>query len=342
MSPFFFINARLSHKLMSTDEYEALINKMPDIIKRYRTVEASDKYKEFRALEMTVSTDFFRSQKDKILGQKNGKKLWAESEEGKQEARLAELKKDDDILFLQRIDEKQIRQVEALRPVVKDNFDWKQLSDSPWSPGFLYPSKDFVAVHSYVNELQAYTGGKNVRIEDGILHIDTRKEPTTAPAWDEKKGMVQHLFPYSSDVIHTDAPINRNGGMAMIKARCRGYVNHGAYLRGKKHLPMLFLFNYTGFRLYCGLKTESQQENDGMIYLRGLQPIPYIIYTVAWDKSKITWFVNNLPVHTAPNTLPQGEDLYLHIYSCLFSKQRHTTEGHLDVDWIRCYNYDKE
>ena len=163
MSPFFFINARLSHKLMSTDEFEALINKMPDIIKRYRTVEASDKYKEFRALEMTVSTDFFRSQKDKILEQKNGKKLWAESEEGKQEARLAELKKDDDILFLQSTDEKQIRQAEALRPVVKDNFNWKQLSDSPWSPGFLYPSKDFVAVHSYVNELQAYTGGKNVR-----------------------------------------------------------------------------------------------------------------------------------------------------------------------------------
>lgn len=341
MSPFFFFNARLSHKLMSTDEFEAFINSMPEIVKRYRAVEASDKYKEFRSLEMTVSTDFFRSQKDKTLKQKNGKKLWAESEEGKQEARFAELQKDADILFFRNTEEGKIRRAEALEPVVEDRFDWKQLSDSPWKPGFLYPSKDFVAVHSYTNELQAYTGGKNVRIEDGILHIDTRKEFVTAPAWNPEKGMVNHPFQYTSDVLHTEVPIHRDGGLAMIKARCRGYVNHGAYLRGKKHLPMLFLFDYTGFRLYCGLKTQAQQKDDGIIRLRGLQPIPYVIYTVAWDKSNITWFVNNLPVHTVPNTLPQGEDLYLHLYSCLFPKQRHIGEGHLDVDWVRCYNIKK-
>ena len=341
MSPFFFLNARLSRKLMSTDEFEATINAMPEIVKRYRTVETSDKYKEYRSLEMSVSTDFFRSQKDKTLKQKNGKQLWAESEEGKQEARFAELKKDADILFYQQTDDKQIRHAEALEKVIDDHFSWKQLNESPWRPGFLYPSKDFVAVHSYVNELQAYTGGKNVRVEDGVLHIDTRKEMVTAPAWDSKKGIVMHPFQYTSDVLHTEVPIHREGGLAMIKARCRGYVNHGAYLRGKKHLPMLFLFDYTGFRLYCGLKTQMQPKDDGVVRLRGLQPIPYIIYTVAWDKTKITWFVNNLPVHTAPNTLPQGEDLYLHLYSCLFPKQRHTTEGHLDVEWVRCYNVKK-
>ena len=339
MSPFFFLNARLTHKLMRTADFEALINSMPDIAKRYRSVESSDMYKEYRSLEMSISTDFFRSQKEKTLKQKNGKQLWAESEEGKQEARFQELKKNADILFYLATDAKQIRQAEALQPVFEDHFGWTKLEDSQWKSGFLYPSKDFVANHSYTNELQAYTDGKNVKVANGQLVIETRKEIASGPAWDPKKGMVMHQFQYTSGALHAEVPISRDGGMAIIKARCTGSVNHGVYLRGKKHLPMLFLFDFTGKRLYTGIKTEKDGDKH-MLRLNGLPATRSIIYTVTWDRTNINWFINNMLIHTAPNTLPMGEDMYLHLYSCLFAKNR-GAEGTLEIDWVRCYNVKK-
>ena len=132
--------------------------------------------------------------------------------------------------------------------------------------------------------------------------------------------------------------MSRDGGLVMIKARCRGYVNHGAYLRSPKHLPLISIFDYTGFKMYCGLKTKNEPK-EGWHLLKGFQPIPYVIFTVYWDKTDIIWFVNNMPVYRHANTLPAGEKLYLHLYSCLFKNQRRKGEGSLDIDWVKQYKF---
>ena len=219
----------------------------------------------------------------------------------------------------------------------KEDFNWTDIKQSDWTPGFVYPSDDYQPVHSYTNEEQAYVGGKNVETKDGKLVIKTLREKTTAPAWDPEKGMVMHPFEYTSDAINNASKLELEAGcVVMVKARCHGFLNHGIYLRSKKHVPFISVFNYTGLKLFCGVKCNAYTD-ENKHEIEGLQPITDIIYTVVWDQSTITWFVNNVKVYQTLNLIPKGEKLYLHLYSFLFKGKSNNTPGSLDVDWIRVY-----
>lgn len=218
-----------------------------------------------------------------------------------------------------------------------ENFDWTDLSKSDWTPGCCYPSKDFKAVHSYSNENQAYVGGRNVEVKDGKLIIKTKREKVEAPAWDPKKGMIMQSFDYTSDMINNASKLAvEAGSVVMVKARCHGLLNHGIYLRSKNHIPFISVFNYTGRKIFCGVKaTIDRDENKKEI--TGLQPLADIVYTVVWNEDTITWFVNNIKVYQTMNFIPKGEKLYLHLYSFMFKGLEWNTPGELDVDWIRVY-----
>jgi len=265
---------------------------------------------------------------------------WENSEEGKMEAKYLALKASDDIIFYQTTDVRAIEHWEQFNLAFQDNFDWVGLRNSDWKPGFIYPSDQFKNVHSYANEKQAYMGGKNIETSESILRILTKQDPQEAAAWDEKKGMYMKKFAYSSDAIYTDKLAIEEGSVVQVKCRCRGRLNHGVYLRSKNHVPFISLFDYTGLKLYCGVK-DSLKHDKNLKLLDGLQPIPYTIFTVSWQKDEIVWFVNNLEVYRTKNLIPKGEKLYLHMYSFIFEKDRFSSEGELDVDWIRVYNLKK-
>lgn len=248
-------------------------------------------------------------------------------------ARQKTLAKDEDILFYQHMDKATVARYEKAQKIFEDNFDLTQIDKNGWKPGFAYP-KGFKQVHSYVNEQQSYVGGKNVEVNDSILTIHTLKQANTAPAWDPKKGMVMTDFAYTSDVIYNTQAFEE-GTVLQVKARCRGFMNHGIYLRSEKHIPFLSVFNYSEQAAYCGLKTSIQDETY-VHEITGLQPIPYTIYTVVWGKDEIIWYVNDLEVHRTKNLIPKGEKMYLHLYSFRFNG-KFASEGKLEVDWIRAY-----
>lgn len=265
---------------------------------------------------------------------------WENSEDGKLEARYLALKADKDIIFYQSTDVHSVEQWEKFDLAFQDDFNWIGVKNSDWEPGFIYPSDQFKNVHSYSNEKQAYNNGRNVETSESVLRILTKKEPVEAAAWDAKKGMYMKQFDYTSDALFTDKVAVEEGSVVQVKCRCRGRLNHGIYLRSKNHVPFISLFDYTGLRLYCGVK-DSLKHDKNLKLLDGLQPIPYTIFTVSWQKDEIVWFVNNLEVYRTANLIPKGEKLYLHLYSFLFEKDKHGTEGELDVDWIRVYNVKK-
>jgi len=262
-------------------------------------------------------------------------KRWETTDEGKQEARYNELKKSDDILFYQAADVKQIEHYEQFTQVYEDDFNWFDLKVSDWKPGFVYP-EGFKNVHSYTNEKQAYTGGKNVTMGDSAIKIVTRKEKAEGAAWDQKKGMVMFPFTYTSDCLFNDKIAIEEGCVIQCKCKCTGRLNHGVYLRSKNHVPFVSVFDYTGSKLYCGVK-DSLKHDKNLKLLDGLKSMTYTIFTVSWQKDEIVWFVNNLEVYRTKNLVPKGEKLYLHLYSFAFLKDRFTTEGDLKVDWIRVY-----
>ncbi|MCQ2342288.1 MAG: hypothetical protein MJZ75_02170 [Paludibacteraceae bacterium] len=291
-----------------------------------------------RFMELKAKTEDAEFQKRDAFW-KNPKR-WETTEEGKMEERYNALKQSEDIIFFLGMDVKNVEKWEQFELAFEDDFEWAGLSNSQWKAGFVYPNDDFKHVHSYSNEKQAYNNGRNVETSDSILTIRTRKEAKEGPAWDAKKGMIMKEFPLTSDAIYTDKVAIEEGSVVQVKCRCRGLLNHGIYLRSKSHVPFISLFDYTGRRLYCGVK-DSLKHDRNLKMLDGLQPITQTIFTVSWQKDEIVWFVNNLEVYRTANLIPKGEKLYLNMYSFAFEKERHAGEGELNVDWVRVYNVKK-
>ena len=236
------------------------------------------------------------------------KKRWFTTPESQQEKRYDALVKHADIVFYFQHTEQEIADLEAYKMVWAAEFETASLSDE-WQTGFLYPSKELKANHSHVNELQAYTQGRNTQVANRVLSIQTKKEKTTAPAWHPTKGMIMHPFSYTSDVWHTAEAVAPKAGVLQAKVHLSGKAKHVVCLTtagAKKSLHIL---------------PADKQVKDA-------------IYTLVWNEKEVVNYVNDVEVARSKNPLA-GEALHLLMRSYLPENVKGT--GKMEIDWIRIY-----
>ncbi len=265
---------------------------------------------------------------------------WDTTEEGKKDATYSALLQDPDIRFFRSADVKAIEQFEQYEKVYEDVFNWIRLDAGDWHSGMHYPSAAFVRDHSFTTEQQAYNKGRNVDTAGGILHIKTSKENVSAPAWDEKKGMVMKDFRYTSDIICNDKVAVEEGMVVQVKVRSTGNVNHAICLRGAERTPIIHLYDYRKSRFYLGAR-ENVKDERYLKELDGLKASKYIVFTVSWQKDELIWYINNMEVYRTKNRIPKGEKLYIHMFSSIPTSIRRVKEGEMQVDWIRVYRNKK-
>ena len=236
------------------------------------------------------------------------KKRWFTTPESQQEKRYDALVKHADIVFYFQHTEQEIADLEAYKMAWAAEFETASLSDE-WQTGFLYPSKELKANHSHVNELQAYTQGRNTQVANRVLSIQTKKEKTTAPAWHPTKGMIMHPFAYTSDVWHTAEAVAPKAGVLQAKVRVSGKAKHVVCLTtagAKKSLHIL---------------PADKQVKDA-------------IYTLVWNEKEVVNYVNDVEVARSKNPLA-GEALHLLMRSYLPENVKGT--GKMEIDWMRIY-----
>lgn len=291
----------------------------------YLKVLHSDELKQLTALEQEVLTDDFR---ERNAFWQDGKR-WYKTEEYKQEKRYNELGQSADIRFYFAQRAEDIDWAEMFRPSFADDM----ANGKNWQAGFGYVAKDLKDGHSRTDEHQAYNGGKNTYFAEGRMDIETRQETHTAVAWDSKKGFVEQVFAYTSDVINTKDAFSQKEGMFMAKVRSQGAGHHFFGLAtGKPQQPLVALYYYNGKNSQVGvLGSANGKQTD----LRGALRSMYFIYTLRWTSSELIWYVNNLEVLRMPNTLPK-EQMFL-LAQSFFPKNESAGEGKLKVQWVRAF-----
>ena len=259
---------------------------------------------QYLALEEQIQTPEF---KQANAFWKNPKR-WFTTPESQQEMRFNTLAKHADIVFYLQQDAKKITELESYKMIWADEFDGARMADA-WQTGFLYPTTDFKADHSHVSEQQAYVKGQNTKVNGSALHIVTKKQNTTAPAWHPTKGMVTHAFAYTSDVWHTIKAVAPKVGVLQAKVRCTGKAKQVLCLTAataKKSLAIL---------------PDNRVEKEA-------------IYTLVWNEKEVVNYVNDVEVARGKNPLA-GENLHLLVRSYLPENTKAT--GKMDIDWIRIY-----
>lgn len=254
---------------------------------------------------------------------------WQHSEEYKTEQRYLELANSDDIKFYYEQREEKIDWAELFRP----SFDDDMSSSKNWKPGFGYDNPAMRDGHSRTCERQAYNNGRNTFFVDGRMDMETREESKKAVAWDEKKGFIEHVFDYTSDVMNTKEAFSQESGMFMAKVRSQGAGHHFFGLTtGKLKSPMIALYHFNGKVHQLGLVNGAKTQ---MVDLTGMLRSMYYVYTFRWTKNELIWYVNDLELLRLPNRLPK-EAMFFLAQSWLPGKEK-GGEGKLKIQWARVF-----
>ena len=282
----------------------------------------------FKALVAEVATDEYKKQHAFW----SNPSRWKTTDEYQQEARYKRLSAMTDIIFYLKQDKAEIERLEEWKTVFSDEFDWVKLSESKWRAGFAYDNPKLLKVHSFANEQAANNGGKNVGTVDGKLHLFTKNEKVSAPAWDVKKGFVNKEFDYTTDIIQTADSFRQQGGLFMAKIRVEGRIHHALWLGTGKKLPRVNIFHFNGKHITVGLYDEKRFIGS---VIRGIAPGLYYIYSLRWTDKELIWYVNNVEVYRTNLNIPK-EKLFMAISSFIDEKQR-AQEGQINVAWIRVF-----
>ena len=293
--------------------------------KNYLKVLNSSELRRLEALEEEVHKEDFQTRHALWADAKR----WQHSEQYKTEQRYLELANSDDIKFYYTQREERIDWAELFRP----SFDDDMSSSKNWKPGYGYSNPAMKDGHSRTSERQAYNGGKNTFFVDGRMDLETREESKKAIAWDEKKGFVEQIFDFTSDVMNTKEAFAQESGMFMAKVRSKGAGHHFFGLTtGKLNSPMIALYHYNGKTHQLGLVNGDKTK---MVDLSGMFRSAYYVYTFRWTKNELIWFVNDLELLRLPNRLPK-EAMFFLAQSWLPMKEK-GGEGALRVQWARVY-----
>ena len=293
--------------------------------KNYLKVQNSQELRQLAALEEEIKTDDFQARHALWADSKR----WEHSADYKVEQRYLELANSDDIKFFYAQREEKIDWAELFRPSFEDHME----SGANWKPGFGYANPAMKDGHSRTTERQAYANGKNAFFVDGRLDIETREESKKAVAWDEKKGFVEQVFEYTSDVINTKAMFSQESGMFSAKVRTQGVGHHFFGLTtGKPNSPMIALYHYNGKEHQMGIVNGTKTQ---MVPLTGVLRSMYHVYSFRWTKNELIWYVNNMEILRLPNRLPK-EAMFFLAQSWLPVNEK-GGEGKLKVQWVRAY-----
>ena len=293
--------------------------------KNYMKMLNAPELKQVAVLEKEIKTEDFQTRHALWADAKR----WQHSDEYKTEQRFLELANSDDIKFYFQSREEKIDWAELFRP----SFDDDMSSSKNWKPGYGYASPAMKDGHSRTNERQAYNGGKNTFYVEGRMDLETREESKKAVAWDEKKGFIEHVFDYTSDVMNTKEAFAQESGLFMAKVRSQGIGHHFFGLStGKQNSPMVALYHYNGDRHQVGFVNGAKTQ---MVDLTGVLRSMYHVYSFRWTKNELVWYVNNMELLRLPNRLPK-EAMFFLAQSWLPMAEKGGT-GKLKIQWARVY-----
>jgi hypothetical protein len=284
--------------------------------------------KEYQTLKAKISTPEFVKANEFWANQNR----WHTTPEYQTELQFYKLADSEDIKFYVNEKPERFKNFRNVKLSFADEFEAKTVSAKNWNFGFYYKNPKLIRQHSFYNEKQANSGGKNCSLVTSYLNIETKEEKLNAIAWHPKQGFLNKDFKFTSDILQSAEKFHQKYGVFRAKIRCTGKIHHAFWLGSGDKLPLINIFHFDGKSITMG--NINKDKVDG-IKVSGLNPAEFYIYSLLWTEKEIIWMINNLEVHRTSNNIPKTE-LYLAFNSFISEKQKGSV-GTMEVDWVRVY-----
>ena len=221
-----------------------------------------------------------------------------------------------------------------------DDFSYGKIDSSKWTANNYLADLMMGEPFSQLDDLQAYTGGKNCSVSNGKMQIHVRKEKATSKAWHPGAGFVPVEFHYTTDILSTIKSFWQEGGIFEAKIRFNPIkeVVSTCYLQGKKSSPMISLLEMgpTSRMGILTLNGSGKLDFNG-ITLEHLKKDRFYIFRIEWDGNNVIWKINDIKVHEAPFG-GLSEPAHISLQNLVVNEiPGSKLPFAFETAWIRCY-----
>ncbi len=309
--------------------------------KNYLNLNNSDRITNFETLRDYIDSDDFKRFKAYCL--KTPKKRWTESKEYEILQEFETLKRSEKIVwYFKNIDSKKFAWYRQWDETFLEDFSTAKIDTKKWLTKYYWGNKMLKDSYSLSHDKHFVTDGKNLNLENGKLHIVTRKETVEGKSWHPTMGFITREFAYTSGLISTGESYRQKYGTfeAKIKLNEAKDIQNAFWMVGNTMLPHIDIAK-AGKKLIVGNAwgnshdiKSTQRFSDSLGRNRFSKD--YFIYTLEWLPGKLTWKINGVEINSTTKGVPE-EPMYLVLSAGVQKEVSSLLPASFEIDWVRCY-----
>lgn len=310
-------------------------------LKNYTELVDSSRIKEYEELETFINSDEFKKFKDYCL--KSPKKRWIDSREY-EILQDYELKKKSEKItwYFKNINHKRFAWHRIWEATFSDEFSSPKIDAKKWLTRYYWGEKMFKGSYSRSQDKHFVTDGENLNLDNGRLHIVTKKENFNGKSWDAKHGFITREFKYTSGLVNTANSFQQKYGTfeAKIKITEDAEIQNSFALMAETMLPHIEIL-FAGKKLWNGNHWgESKNPQSSQTFKRSRSrkkfASDFFIFTLEWLPGKITWKINGIEIASTNRGIPD-ETMYIVFSAGLQKEVDGILPAFMEIDWVRCY-----
>lgn len=319
-------------------------------IKFYFKFSKSQRYKDFLNFEKSKELKDYLALEDYLVSADHKELLASilerEAEENKKIKEHADFKNSKKYKWF--VDLKGSNKFDDLKKwkvVFEDDFSGKHLAEEKWLPRYYWGDKLIKDAYALEHDKAFPTNGLNIET-GGTLKIVTKREKTVGKVWKQPFGFIPKEFDFTTGLVNTGKSHRQKYGKieAKIKINFAKPVNYNFWMVSENNLPHIDILK---------LQKKKSKVDMGHVYndasskqgparkiaeYKGLDVSQdFFIYSLEWNKNKLTWKINDVVVNEQSQHIPH-EEMYLVFSSSMTDKADGTgLPASMEVDWVRCY-----
>jgi len=313
--------------------------------KLFKEVEDSELLNEYQELDEFVNSDKFKEFKEYMLD----KNKWQKTDDYQKEVRYGELQKSENIKWYFAVkDSNKFDELKKWNLIFEDDFDSGKVDENKWMNSFFWGKMLLNDRYVIAGDKQYFTDNKNFELNGSTLKIITKKEQAEGKVWHPVHGFYTQHFEYTSGMLSSAHSYRHQYGRieAKIKLADNYPVYQALWLKGEKIIPEIDIFKFNMDKKnrlqmstiwgdvsdYKSAKKKTDKINGSMLTK------DFFIYTLEWNKNKLTWKINGIEVFSTNEGIPD-EPLYLMLSAGILQEptRQDFNSSSFEIDWVRCY-----
>lgn len=305
--------------------------------KNYELMQESPERKRLEEVQKLTATDEFKVR----VAYLEDKQKWEKTDDAAKEKKFAELSKMPQVAnFLKYKNSNAFDFFRKWNMVFEDRFDSDKLDAQKWITQSYVANNTLGQNFSQPGDLQAFTEGKNIRIDGKSLNILVRREQAKGMQWHIPFGFVEKEFDYTSGIVSTSGIEWWKHGILEAKVKYSPVHNliDVLYLLGEEASPQINLVEM-GVKNRLGLLTKS---SDGIHAecesISGLKTGEFYIFRLEWTAHSLVWKINDREILNLTHNIPAFK-MHLNAASVVVSEPSGSLPHQFEIDWVRFYQH---